>query len=131
MKRMEKDLINIPSITIEWSEWVSWNDLLINSRGVAGIRVPNHFSGVYEVKYRDGEERLTIGKASNLRMRIKQGLIKGKAKHSSGFRIRGNEDTTKLIIRWAITDRPAAVEEELHKRYKEKFGGLPKYTQHT
>lgn len=124
-------MINIPSIILKWSEWVSWNDLKIDARYGGGVRVPNYWPGVYEVKYRDKEERLTIGKASDLRMRIKQGLVKGKAKHSSGSKIRAGEEVSKLVVRWAITDRPAAAEEELHRRYKAKFGELPKYTEHT
>ena len=87
--------------------------------------------GVYEAKYINAEERLTIGKTSNLRMRIKQGLIKGKTPHSAGQKIRDNEDTSRIVVRWSITDRPAAVEEELHKRHINMFGELPKYVDHT
>lgn len=89
--------------------------------------------GVYEVKYIDSEERLTIGRASDLRMRIKQGLVKGKVPHSAGEKIRENEkeNLSRIVVRWAITDRPATVEEELHKRYEAEFGKLPKYTEHT
>ena len=128
---MDRETFNIPPITLEWSDWVSWDELVIDARGGGGVRVPNHEPGVYEVKYRESEERLTIGKASDLRMRIKQGLVKGKTKHSSGFRIRANEEVSKLVVRWAITDRPAAAEEELHRKYIIKFGNLPKYTEHT
>jgi len=42
-----------------------------------------------------------------------------------------NENVSTIVLRWAVTTRPSAVEEELHRRYKEKFGRLPKYTQHT
>ena len=31
-------------------------------------------------------------------------------------------------VRWAETDRPAAAEEELHRRHRERFGRLPRYT---
>jgi len=96
-----------------------------------GVIVPNRKAGVYEAKYVDDEQRLTIGKASDLRMRVKQGLVKGKTLHSAGKRIRANEDIRKVVVRWAITDRPAAVEEELHRRHRERFGRLPKYTQYT
>jgi hypothetical protein len=78
-----------------------------------------------------GEERLTIGKASDLRMRIRQGLVKGKTPHSAGGGIRTEEDTSKIVVRWAITDRPATVEEELRKRHLDKFGRLPKYVEHS
>lgn len=129
--KMGEEMINIPPIMLKWSDWVSWDALIIDVRYGGGVRVPNHQPGVYEVKYRDSEESLTIGKASDLRMRIKQGLVKGKAKHSSGSKIRTNEDVSRLAVRWAITNRPAAVEEELHRRYRIKFGELPKYTEHT
>ena len=128
---MEEEVINIPSIVLKWSEWVSWNDLKIDARYGGGVRVPNYWPGVYEVKYRDKEERLTIGKASDLRMRIKQGLVKGKVPHSAGNRIRAHEDVSRITVRWAVTDSPAAVEEELHRRHQAKFGRLPQYTEHT
>ncbi len=126
-----KEVINIETIVLNWSEWVSWNELLVDARFGGGVKVPNYLPGVYEVKYKDAEERLTIGKASDLRMRIKQGLVKGKTKHSSGSKIRTNEEVSKLVVRWAITSRPAAAEEELHRKCRIKFGKLPKYTEHT
>jgi len=64
-------------------------------------------------------------------MRIKQALVKGKSPHPAGNKIRKNEDTSKIVVRWATTDRPAAVEEELHKRFLNKFGKFPKYVKHT
>ncbi|HHT9126095.1 MAG TPA: hypothetical protein ACFYD6_09805 [Candidatus Brocadiia bacterium] len=124
------EIINIPSVELEWCEWVAWNNLKVDARDTFGIKVPNK-AGIYEVKYVDTEERLTIGKAKNLSMRVKQGLVKGTIPHSTGEKIRPNEDVSKIIVRWAVTDRPAAVEEELHKRYQDKFGKLPKYTKHT
>ena len=127
MQRVE---INIPPIVLEWSQWVPWDHLKLDVRYGAGVNVPAA-EGVYEVKYRDTEERLTIGKTSDLRMRIKQGLVKGKVPHSAGKRIRANEDVSRIVVRWAMTDRPAAVEEELHKRYRDKFRRLPKYVKHT
>ncbi|MGH9861982.1 MAG: hypothetical protein ACRD35_01015, partial [Candidatus Acidiferrales bacterium] len=102
-----------------------------DARPGTGVKVPNRKPGVYEVKTFDAEERLTIGKASNLRQRVKQGLVKGKTKHSTGKRIGGAEDVSHLLVRWAETDRPAAVEEELHLRHIARFGRLPKYTKHT
>lgn len=126
----ETEEVEIPPIVLEWSRWVSWDDLKADAR-LGGIKVPNKRPGVYEARYSDAEERLTIGKASDLRMRIKQGLVKGKTAHSAGERIRGKEDVSKIVVRWAMTDRPAAVEEELHKRHLSKFGTLPKYVEHT
>jgi hypothetical protein len=128
---MVEEIVNIPPIELTWSEWIPWNDFKIDARYGGGVQVPNGKAGVYEVKCIDSEERLTIGKASNLRMRIKQGLVKGKVPHSAGERIRKKEDISKIVVRWAITDRQAAVEEELHKRYQAKWGRLPKYTKHT
>jgi len=127
----EKEIIEIPKITLDWSDWYPWDDVKKDAGKEGGIKIPNKRSGVYEVKYKDADKRLTIGKASDLRMRIRQGLVKGKTPHSAGERIRKNEDMSKIVIRWAITDRPAAVEEELHRRHKEKFGELPKYVEHT
>jgi len=125
-----KEIIKIPEITLEWSDWYPWNEIKKDARS-SGIRIPNKTPGVYEVKYKNKNERLTIGRTLNLRMRIRQGLVKGKTPHSAGEKIRQKEDTSKIVIRWAITDRPAAVEEELHRRHKEKFGKLPKYVEHT
>lgn len=127
---MDIEVIEIPRIELRWSNWFPWNDLIEDARS-GGIKIPNYMPGVYEVKYVYAEERLTIGKASNLRMRIRQGLLKGKSAHSSGKNIRANEDVAKIVIRWAETDRPAATEEELHRRHLKKFGRLPKYTKHT
>jgi excinuclease UvrABC nuclease subunit len=127
---MEKEIIKIPPIKLEWSDWVSWDELKVDARK-GGIKIPNKKPGVYEVKYEDTHERLTIGKASDLRMRIRQGLVKGKTPHSAGERIRDNEDVSRIVVRWAITDRPAAVEEELHKKHRNKYGKFPKYVEHT
>jgi excinuclease UvrABC nuclease subunit len=123
---MENQEIIIPRICLEWSEWTPWRllDLNINQ---GGARVPAK-PGVYEVKRVHGEERLTIGKASNLRKRIKRGLVMGRLSHSTGARIREFEDPDQLLVRWAVTERPAAVEEELHRLYQERYGVLPEHT---
>ena len=128
---MDERQIRIPPITLEWSDWFAWPRLALDARtDPAGVRVPNS-PGIYEVRLTDRDDRLTIGKASNLRMRVKQGLVKDKVPHSSGRDIRTCEDVTRVLIRWAVTDRPAAVEEELHLRHKAAFGRLPKYTDRT
>lgn len=128
---MEKEIILIPRIELKWSDWIFWNNLKIDARYGRGIIVPNGKSGVYQVKCSDSKVLLTIGRASDLRMRIKQGLVKGKSAHSAGNKIRRYEDTSKIVVRWATTDRPAATEEELHKRFLNKFGKFPKYVEHT
>jgi len=132
----EKEKIRLPSITLKWSEWTPWSDILIGSRAAGGIYIPNKVSGVYEAKHKRTEKRLTIGKAANLRQRIRQGLVKGTSPHSEGKKIRksiseNKEDVSTIVVRWALTDRPAAVEEELHKRHIARFGHLPKYVDHT
>lgn len=123
--------ITIPPIKLVWTEWYSWETLLKDARtDKNAARLPDK-PGVYEVKYVDQEKRLTIGKASSLRMRVKQALVKGKIPHSSGERIRAEEDLAQIVIRWAETARPAAVEEELHRQYFDLYGALPKHTRRT
>ena len=128
---MDVETISVPAIVLQWGHWVTWHDLRVDARSERGVRVPNGIPGVYQAKHRDVEERLTIGKASDLRFRIKQGLVRGKTGHPAGDDIRLKEDTSTVVVRWAVTDRPSAVEEELHRRHLAKFGKLPKYTDHT
>lgn len=123
--------ITIPPITLEWSDWHPWLALLEDARGGNGVHIPNGKPGVYEVRLVGAEARLTIGKAADLRMRVRQGLVKGKTPHSSGDRIRSLEDLALVEVRWAETDYPAAVEEAMHKAYIERFESLPKYTMRT
>ncbi len=121
--------ILIPPITLEWSDWHSWSSIMVDGRS-GGVYIPNERPGVYEARLVASAERLTIGKATDLRRRVRMHLVKGKAKHSSGDDIRRYEDTSKVEVRWAETDRPAAVEEDLHRLYRKAFGHLPKYTDH-
>lgn len=122
--------IDIPRITLNWSEWTSWSSIALLERD-GGVNIPNKSPGVYEVKHEHSNECLTIGKAADLRWRVRQGLVRGKAPHSSGSLIRAHEDLTTILVRWAVTDRPAAAEEELHRLYRCKYECLPKYTKHT
>jgi len=124
----EKEVIKIPSITLEWDDWYHWDDIKKDVKN-GGIEIPKT-QGVYEVS-KNKKETLTIGKASDLRKRIRRGLVKGKIPHSAGEKIRQRENVSEIFIRWAVTNRPAAVEEELHRRYMEKFGKFPKYVKHT
>ncbi len=119
---MEKEAITIV-IKLCWSDWVLWDY-------VKCAEIPNK-SGVYEAKYKNAEERLTIGATSNLKRRVKEGLVKGSIPHSTGEKIRCNENTSEILVRWATTDRPFTAEEELHKRYYDRFRKLPKYVKHT
>lgn len=128
---MDSTLVEIPRFVLIWSDWIPWNNFLLDQRTEgSAVNVPNG-PGVYEVKLENDGTLLTIGKASNLRMRVKQGLVKGKVPHSSGENIRKSEDVGRLFIRWAETDRPSCAEEELHRKYKSQFGVYPKYTKHT
>jgi excinuclease UvrABC nuclease subunit len=120
--------IKIPEIILKWSEWVNGDDL--EKKYNEGVKVPGK-PGVYEAKYGDSDERLTIGKASDLRHRIKQGLVRGKTQHDAGYQIRNHENTSKIKVRWAETARPSCVEEHLHQEHVNKFGKLPKYTKST
>jgi hypothetical protein len=129
MANADKETFSIPLIVLEWSEWRAWNDLKVGAKYEGGVTIPQ-VAGVYEVKYADDDRQLTIGKTFSLRRRIKRQLVRGKS-HSSGKKIRANEDVSRIVVRWATTDRRAAAEEELHKKHKAKFGDLPKYTEHT
>ncbi len=124
---------DISDITLRWSDRVPWSDLLIDNRGGLGVAIPNQIPGVYEVKYadRDGDERLYIGKAADLRMHVRQGLVKGKIPHPGGKNIRDTEDVSRLVVHWAATNRPAAAEEELRQAHRSKFGTLPTYTRNS
>ncbi|MEO1927153.1 MAG: GIY-YIG nuclease family protein [Nautiliaceae bacterium] len=125
---MEK-IIEIPIIKLEWSKWYNFSEIEKDARQ-NGINVSNK-SGVYEVINENGEI-LHIGRASNLRMRVKQGLVKDKTPHSTRKRmLEDGVNFNNLKVRWAVTDWPNSVEEFLHKKYKKKYGTLPKYTKVT
>ena len=126
---MEIEEINIPLISLKWQRWYSWDDLKVNALQ-SGIHIPES-KGVYEVRKDNDDKRLTIGRATVLRDRIKKNLLRG-VSHSEGERIIATEkDTSRLFVRWAETNRPCAVEEELHRRYLERFGELPLYAKQT
>ena len=127
---MEITIIEIPKITLKWSKWYKWEEIKKDARK-DGIRIPNKKSGVYEARYEEEEKRLTIGKASDLRYRVRQGLVKGKARHSAGKKIRKYEDVSRIVVRWARADWPASAEEWLHKEHVMKFNDLPKYVSFT
>lgn len=132
---MEKQVISIPRIELEWSKWYPWAEFKINARKREGIKKPGG-AGVYEVKYKTEKERLHIGETGRpLKKRLyefRRALIQGTTDHSAGSAMHAaSVDTSRLVIRWAETNRPKAVEEELHRQYREKFGKLPKYDRHT
>jgi hypothetical protein len=124
---MEKEKITIPGIELSWTDWVSWKDIEKEEEH-GGVKIDRD-PGVYEVRFSDCEDRLTIGKTVNLNKRIRRGLVQGKLFHSSGklIRVEHKKELEKILIRWAKTNWPSAVEEALHKRHLEKFGKKPEY----
>ena len=123
--------VHIPPITLDWSEWHPWLDVERDTRH-GGVIAPSNQPGVYEVRFRTQQKRLIIEKSNNLRLRIEQGLVRGSVPHPAGEKIRADMKHSELSasdvsIRWAVTDRPAAVEEELLLRHEGRFGALPKY----
>jgi hypothetical protein len=70
----EQQILRIGTISLDWSDWVPWLNVLIDNRGGGGILIPNQVPGVYEVSCADheGQERLYIGKAGDLRFRVRQ-----------------------------------------------------------
>ncbi len=122
---MEKTEIRIPLIILEWCNWQPWERL------ESGEIEVEEKKGVYEVRIKGEEDRLTIGKSNDLKERIIKGLIKGKKKHSTGNRIRDKDKEAEKEVRWARTDYPAAVEEYLLIQYmKNHNGDLPKRAKH-
>lgn len=118
-----------PDIVLEWSDWYSWEDIEIpnwGGRGREGVYIPNRAPGVYEVRYVDADERLAIGETMDLRGRIRQALVKGKRPHAAGKRIRANEDISKIVVRWAVTDKHKEAEAALKGMHVATFGRLPK-----
>ena len=91
----------------------------------------SNYPGVYRVKYKD--ELIHIGKASSLRRRVKYEFVNGDgSNHSAKNRIlKDNLDFDKIKIQWAETEWQSTAEEYLHKKYKKKYGCLPKYTKIT
>jgi hypothetical protein len=127
----EVERLKASGMVLKWSPWERWEDLAADYRGSMGADVPQKVSGVYEVAIEGKGPRLVIGKAVNIGKRIKTDLVRGKGPHPAGDKIRAREDTSRLTVRWALTDRPAAAEEELHQQHVRKYGALPKYTQRT
>ena len=62
---METQEIRIEPIRLEWGEWAPWEQVLRLVRA-GGVRVPDQ-PGVYEARLVRAKQRLTIGKAANMR----------------------------------------------------------------
>jgi hypothetical protein len=123
-------LRRIGEIALHWSDWF---EVLTDDRGGQGMAISNQIPGLYEVKYadNDGDERLSVGKAADLRMPVRQGLEKGKLPYAGGIHSRGTEDLSRLVVSWAMTDRPAAAEEEQRRGYRAEFSTLPAFVRST
>jgi len=100
----EVEALELPPLLLEWSRWEPWDD--VAEYGLGLLDLPRGKPGVYEVRLQGSEERLTIGRASDLRYRILNGLIRGHAPHPAGGKIRDQEDVHEVVIRWAVTDPP-------------------------
>jgi len=131
VRAVETERLNLPTIELHWSAWHRWEDVAADDRGAGGVQIPDGTPGVYEAKLEGEKERLVIGKAADLLMRVRHGMVRGNLGHDAGGKIRANEDLSRVRVRWAVTDRPSAAEEELHKQHQRRFGRLPKYTRHT
>jgi hypothetical protein len=129
MMPAESELLALATL-LEWTWWEWWDDLREHDRAGGRVELPR-VPGVYEVKSCGDEERVYIGRAKDLQVRVKHGLVRGSCLHPAGRRIEVGEDTSRICVRWAQTNRPAAAEEELHRRHVLQFGSLPKYAQHT
>ena len=127
----EEQILRTGPLLLAWSPWVRWRDLEPGLRRGAGVRVPRGRPGVYEARLKGRRERLVIGRASNLALRVMEALVRGNHPHNAGYRIREREMLGQVEVRWAITHRPAAAEEELHCLHLATFGRMPKYTQRT
>lgn len=75
----ETQVFEIPVVVLKWSDWMSWNRLFADARVEGGITIPNKRPGAYEARLSSQVEGLMTGKAADLRYRIRQGLVKGKA----------------------------------------------------
>ena len=122
----QPEVLEIPPIVLRWSYSERWDDVAGTGEHATEFQLPTD-PGVYFV-YRVGEPVLLyIGGTSNLRRRVTDALVRGKLMHIAGQKIREGEDVEGLRVAWAVTDRPAAAEEELHRKHLERCGRPPKY----
>jgi len=122
------ECLELPPIWLPWSCVEDWTDVIGTGEHSDEILLPPAKPGVYEVKVRGEAEPIYIGKTLNLRRRIMEALIEGSMLHTAGQKMRENENFADLSVRWAVTDRPAAAEEELWRRHVEFWGRPPKYS---
>ena len=119
--------VEIPVIVLHWSYQWRWEEIAGAREDSRDIDLPPGAPGVYDVRAKGRYETLYIGQTSDLMRRVYYGLVQGVMPHVAGDKIRENENLADLSVRWAYTDRPAAVEEELHRLHIETFGYPPTY----
>jgi hypothetical protein len=85
-------------MSLIWSEWIPWNTLTTDGRGLGGVNVPPK-PGVYEAKSVEAMDSLHIGQTDNLRRRVKQGMVRGNIPHSAGERIHAVEDVSRIVVK--------------------------------
>jgi excinuclease UvrABC nuclease subunit len=122
-----KQTITFEPIILEWTRWYIFS-VVVGNR----VLVPK-LSGVYEVIEPNNECRLTIGESKNLNRRIRHNLIKGSS-HSAGEDIKKHFAPivhSTLLVRWALTSKRAAVQEELHRLHMQVYDCMPRYTDKT
>lgn len=102
-------------ITLKWEEWIPLR------RIIDGDILPPQKPGVYEFKHMQATEtweRLRIGESGDLHQRLVEKLIKGKGDDAYGKKDAIlAEGIDNLMVRWALTLKPAAVEEHLLQIY--------------
>ncbi len=119
--------MEFPLVVLRWSYQWGWDELANAADDSPDIDLPPEAPGVYDVRGRGRYESLYIGQTQDLLRRVYYGLVKGILPHTAGDKIRENENPPDLSVRWAYTDRPAAVEEELIRLHIETFGHPPTY----
>ncbi len=106
---------------LTWSDWCQWIafDKWCN--------IVPQTPGVYEARFTDEMNRLTIGETDNLRRRI--GYLRT-GTHSAGKRIRQNhaEELEKVVIRWVDHFNPLSIERSLKQNHVQDYGSMPTYT---
>lgn len=91
-------------------------------------------SGIFAVRQRGLAERLLVGRAGDLRRRLKHALVESRRRRATDDELRTKEDLTRIEMRWALASAREApfipwaeIEAELLRRYVAQFGQWPKY----
>jgi len=119
--------LHIGTIELVWWYTERWENLAGTGPHSDEVELPPAEPGVYRVFGPGSWGPIYIGQSLNLKHRVFHALVRGKALHAAGARIRENEDPKCLRVTWATTDRPAAAEEALLMDFVHEWGRLPKY----